>query len=63
MAPRGLFDRPMIQESSKGKASPALLFGVVAAAVIALMVLIGVTGKNVTSHLAQQNVETSNSQN
>jgi hypothetical protein len=37
MAPRGLFDRPMIEEGSKGKTSPALLFGVVAATVIALL--------------------------
>ena len=63
MAPRGLFDRPMIEEGSKGKTSPALLFGVVAATVIALMVLIGVSGKNDASHVAQQNAVTSTSQN
>lgn len=65
MAPRGLFEKPIIdtEEGSKGKTSPALLFSVVAAVVLALMVLIGVSGKNVASHVAQQNVETSTSQN
>jgi hypothetical protein len=48
---------------TKGKTSPALLFGVVAATVIALMVLIGVSGKNDASRVAQQNAVTSTSQN
>ena len=64
MAPRGLFDKPMIDtdEGSKGVTSPALLFGVVATVVIVLMVLIGVGGENVASHTAQQNTGTSSSQ-
>jgi uncharacterized membrane protein len=39
------------------------VFGLVAAATIVLMVLIGVSGKNIASHTAQQNTETSSSQN
>jgi hypothetical protein len=39
------------------------VFGLVAAAMILLMVLIGVSGKNVASLTAQQNTETSSSQN
>lgn len=38
------------------------VFGLVAAATIVLMVLIGVSGKNIASHTAQQNTETSSSQ-
>jgi hypothetical protein len=65
MAPRGLFERPMIdtEEASKGGTRSAFLFGLVATVVIVLMVLIGVSGKNVASHTAQQNTETSSSQN
>ena len=64
MAPRGLFDRPMIDtdEGSKDVTRPALLFGVVATVVIVLMVLIGVSGENVASHTAHQNAGTSSSQ-
>ncbi len=64
MAPRGLFDRPMIDtgEGSKDVTSPALLFGVVATVVIVLMVLIGVSGENVASRTAQQKARTSSSQ-
>ena len=39
------------------------VFGLVAAATIVLMVLIGVSGKNIASHTAQQNTETSSLQN
>ena len=64
MAPRGLFDRPMIDtdEGSKGRTRPALIFGLVATVAIVVMVLIGVSGENVASQVAQQNAGTSSSQ-
>jgi hypothetical protein len=63
MAPRGLFDRPMIDtgEGSKDVTRP-VLFGVVATVVIVLMILVGVSGENVASPTAQQNARTSSSQ-
>jgi len=65
MAPRGLFEKPIVdaEEGSKIETSPALLFGLVATVVIGLMVLIGVSGKDVTSHMTQQNAVTSSAQN
>jgi hypothetical protein len=63
MAPRGLFEKPITDtgEGSKGGTRPASLFGLVATVVIVLMVLVGISGKNAASHMAQQNVETSSS--
>ena len=65
MAPRGLFEKPIVdaEEGSKIETSPALLFGLVATVVIVLMVLIGVSGKGVTSHMTPQNAVTSSAQN
>ena len=63
MAPRGLFEKPITdtEEGSKAGARPALLFGLLTTVVIVLMVLVGISGKNVASHMAQQNVETTSS--
>jgi hypothetical protein len=60
MAPRGLFDRPITdtEEAVKGETTRALVFGLVAALVIALMVLVGMSGENAASHLAQLSIGT-----
>jgi hypothetical protein len=61
-------DRPMtdMDEGSKGGGNSILVFGLVAATLTVLLILIGVTGKNVTPNMAQSNTEspaTSGSQN
>ena len=63
MAPGGLFEKPITdtEEGSKAETRPALLFGLLTTVVIVLMVLVGISGKNVASHMAQQNVETTSS--
>ena len=63
MALRGLFEKP-ISDTKEGKRvkNPALLFVLEATVVIALIVLVGLSGENVASHTAQ-NAETSSSQN
>ena len=52
---------PTTEEGSKAETRPALLFGLLTTVVIVLMVLVGISGKNVASHMAQQNVETTSS--
>jgi len=63
MAPRGLFEKPIADtgETLSRETSRALLFGLVAAFVIALMMLVGVSGETAATHSAQLNVETSTS--
>ena len=61
-------DRPMtdLDEGSKGGRRSILIFGVVAATLTALLILIGVAGKNVAPNTPQSNTEspaTSGSQN
>ena len=60
MAPRGLFEKPIAdtEEALSGETRRALLFGLVAALVIVLMVLVGVSGETAATHVAQLNVET-----
>ena len=55
-----------MDEGSKGGRWSALVFGVVAATLTALLILIGVAGKNVAPNTPQSNTEsptTSGSQN
>jgi hypothetical protein len=61
-------DRSVIymDEGSKGGRRSALVFGVVAATLTALLILIGLAGKNVAPNTPQSNTEspaTSGSQN
>ena len=60
MAPRGLLEKPIAdtEEALSGETRRALLFGLVAALVIVLMVLVGVSGETAATHVAQLNVET-----
>jgi hypothetical protein len=44
------------EEAVKGETTRALVFGLVAALVIALMVLVGMSGENAASHLAQLSI-------
>ena len=63
MADRSVTD---MDEGSKGSRRSALVFGVVAATLTALLILIGVAGKNVAPNTPQSNTEspaTSGSQN
>ena len=55
-----------MDEGSKGGRRSALVFGVVAATLTALLILIGVAGKNVAPNTPQSNTEwpaTNSSQN
>ena len=61
MADRSITD---MDEGSKGGRRSALVFGVVAATLTALLIVIGVAGKNAAPNTAQSNTEsTSSSQN
>ena len=52
-------DRPMtdMDEGSKGGRRSVLLFGLVAATLTVLLILIGVAGKNVAPNTPQSNTE------
>jgi hypothetical protein len=61
-------DRPMtdMDEGSKGGPRSVLVFGIVAATLTVLLILVGVAGKSVAPNTAQSNTEspaTSGSQN
>jgi hypothetical protein len=61
-------DKPMtdMDEGSRGGRNSVLVFGLVAATLTVLLILIGVAGKNVAPNMAQSNTEspaTSGSQN
>jgi len=63
MADRRMTD---MDEGSKGGRNSILLFGIVAATLTVLLILVGVAGKNVGPNTAQSNTEspaTSGSQN
>ena len=59
MAPRGLFERPMTDsdEGSKGGNRSIMVFGLVAATMLVMLIVIGVAGKNVGPNTAQLNTE------
>ena len=47
-----------MDEGSRGGRRSVLAFGIVAAIMTVLLIAIGVSGKNVTSNMAQSNTET-----